>query len=279
MIGSKTYTFRIGIRDLDIIGPIATPLGGNHACILLDKDIFEYGTQKTKKIKKYERHKNVGKVGSFDWDYLGQTLNGLTYISPDELENLIKKDGNWGPGKYNFFSHNCHDFVIFCLQKIGFPESNLTKFICLKRISPGKVQIKSSYYYDDYSFDIRGAKMENGTEIILYQSHGRKNQTFNMEYNSDNTVTFKNGDFAITVKDGEATSGAKIQISECNDTAAQKFYLINSEYGGCNIHSAINPYYAITTCDEEDKNKKMKKINLSYFSQFSSNQRFKLIYK
>ena len=278
MIGSKSYRFIVGVRDLAIVGPLLSPFGGNHACLLLDEDIFEYGTEKTKKIKKYQRHKKVGKVNYFDWDYLGKTLNGIARVSPDELENYIKKDGNWGPGHYNLFSHNCHDFVSFCLKQIGFPYENIQMIICLKRIPPGKVQIKS--YYEDISFDIRREKMEDGTEIILFPSHGRKNQIFNMEYNSDNTVTFKNGDFAITVvMDGNYINGASIQISKCNDTAAQKFYLVNSRYGGYNIHSAIDTNYAITIRDEEDKNKKSKKITLNYYSQFSSNQRFRLKYK
>lgn len=277
MIGSKTYKFIVGVRDLAYIGIVTGPFGGNHACLLLDEDIFEYGTQKTKKIKKYERHKNVGKAKNFDWNYLGKTLNGISRVSPDELENIIEKNGNWGPGHYNFFSHNCHDFVSFCLRNIGFPDNNIKMAICLKRIPPGKIQLKS--YYDDNSLDIRGGKIEEGTEIILYPSNGKKHQLFNMVYNSDNTVTYKNGDFAITVKDGNAYTGANIQISECNDTASQKFYLVNSAYGGYNIHSAIDTNYVITIGKEEEKNKKIKKITLSYYSQFSSEQRFKLIYK
>lgn len=177
------------------------------------------------------------------------------------------------------FTHNCHDFVSFCLKKIGFPDYNIKKFVILINTPPGKIQIKS--YFDNNSFDIRGGKIEDGKEIILYPSHGRKNQIFDMIYNSDNTVTFKNGDFAISVKDGKVTD-ATIQISKCDDTAAQKFYLVNTTLGLYNIHSAINTNYAISIapCKEEDKNKKYKRITLSYlYSQYSSDQGFRLIYK
>ena len=276
MTDSKTYKFRVGVRDLVSSNknvPILGLFGANHACLLLNEDIFEYGVLET---KEYVRHKKVGKIKLFDWDHLGETLNGISRISPDKLEEEIKKDGNWGPGHYNFVFHNCHHFVIFCLKAIGFPEDKLKKIICLIRQRPGKVQIKP-YFPSDKSLDIRQGKMENGTEIILYKSHGRENQVFNMKYNPDDTVTFSNKEFAIEVKDAEAKDGAIIQISKYNGEAAQKFYLVNAGYGNFTIHSAINPDYVIALSEvEKDK----YKIQLSYYSQFSSfSQNFKLKYK
>lgn len=148
--------------------------------------------------------------------------------------------------------------------------------ICLKRQKPGKVQIKA--YYNFKVLDIREAKMKNGTEIILCQSHGRDNQIFDMIYNSDDTVTFKNKNFAIDIKDGEAKEGAIIQISEYTGTISQRFYLINTGYGNFNIHSAINPRYVITLCDEETKD--INKVRLSWlYSQYTSTQGFNLVYK
>ena len=69
---------------------------------------------------------------SYDWNYLGTALNGTTKISPDQLETTIKNNGTWGPGYYyaiwfDFSSHNCHDFVRFCLDRIGCPASMITK--------------------------------------------------------------------------------------------------------------------------------------------------------
>lgn len=277
MNDSKTYKFRVGVRDLQSSNknvPIIGLFGANHACLLINEDIFEYGVLKT---KEYVRHKNVGKDKSFDWDHLGETLNGISRISPDKLDEEIKKDGKWGPGHYNLGNHNCHHFVIFCLKKIGFPEDKLKKFFCLIRQRPGKVQIKPSFLYDDKSLDIRQGKMENGTEIILFKSHGRENQVFNMKYNSDDTVTFSNKEFAIEVKDGEAKSGAIIQISKDIGEEAQKFYLVNAGYGYFTIHSAINPDYVIAVHEEEKDN---YKIQLSYYSRYSSfRQNFKLKYK
>ena len=63
--------------------------------------------------------------------------------------------------------------------------------------------------------------------------------------NSDGTVTFKNKEYAIDVQNGEAKDGAIIQIWETNNTAAQKFYLVDTGLGYCTIHSAINPQYVI----------------------------------
>ena len=114
------YEYKVGVRNLDIFKNEKEIQPYNHVCIKLRKDIFEYGVNSEENDKKkYERHKNVGWDPQFDWHYLGKQLNGVTEITPDDLELAIKKDGVWGPGSYNILSHNCHDFVQFCLRILG----------------------------------------------------------------------------------------------------------------------------------------------------------------
>jgi hypothetical protein len=88
------------------------PETASHACFLLDTDLFEFGPGGV------ERHKGAGRDGKFDWDRLGQKLNGTTYTSPDELWTAISK-GNWSAKSFSALSHNCHDFVRFCLEAVG----------------------------------------------------------------------------------------------------------------------------------------------------------------
>lgn len=59
-----------------------------HVCFLINKDLFEYSN------KGWETHKNVGRDSNFDWDSLGNALNGTTYISPDQIEKAIKNSLN-----------------------------------------------------------------------------------------------------------------------------------------------------------------------------------------
>ena len=75
-----TYRFRVGVKDLGSSGSIGSS-GYNHACLLLNRDLFEYGCNSD---KSYERHQDVGRDSSFDWDRLGEALNGTTHISPDQ---------------------------------------------------------------------------------------------------------------------------------------------------------------------------------------------------
>ena len=78
------YKFRVGVKNIGNVfgGPLAI-FGYNHSCLLLDKDLFEYGANKE---QSYERHKDVGRDDAYDWNLLGTALNGTTKISPDQLE-------------------------------------------------------------------------------------------------------------------------------------------------------------------------------------------------
>ena len=270
-----TYRFRVGVKNLENAagGPLGF-FGYNHACILLNKDLFEYGCQAIKKMKTYERHKDVGRDSSFDWDLIGNALNGTTHISPDQLETAIKNDGQWAEGHYNVLTHNCHDFVRFCLDRIGCPESMICKVgPCFKKQPENKVQIKSKLA--NKNLDINENKIENGTKIILWEAHDGENQKFKLVNNPDGTVTFKNKGYAIDVQNGEAKDGAVIQIYESNNTAAQKFYLVHLGFGNYyTIHSAINPLYVIDVCGAQatDGNK----IQLWKFN-FTDAQKFKIV--
>jgi hypothetical protein len=76
-----TYRFRVGVKSLSSSGSIGSS-GYNHACLLLNRDLFEYGCNSD---KSYERHKDVGRDDSYDWNKLGTALNGTTKISPDVM--------------------------------------------------------------------------------------------------------------------------------------------------------------------------------------------------
>ena len=265
------YKFRVGVKNIgnSFGGPLGL-FGFNHACLLLNKDLFEYGANNE---KSYERHKDVGRDDSYDWNHLGTALNGTTKISPDQLETAIKNDGTWGPGNYRVLSHNCHDFVRFCMDRIGCPNSMISKIgPCFMKQTKNKVHIRSTL--GNKNLDINENKMENGTPIILYTHHGGENQIFYLVYNSDNTVTFKNKNYAIDVKNGEAFNGAVIQLWECNNTLAQKFYIIDALFGEYTIHSAIDPSFVLDVKNGEnvDGNTiQLYKLNLT------KAQRFKLI--
>ena len=49
-----TYRFRVGVKNLSVSGGSFGSSGYNHACLLLNKDLFEYGCNKE---KSYDRHK------------------------------------------------------------------------------------------------------------------------------------------------------------------------------------------------------------------------------
>lgn len=262
------YRFRVGIKNIgNAIGPfLAKALHMNHACLLLNEDIFEYGANSD---KSYERHKNVGRDSSYDWDTLS-SLSGKTKVSPDSLEKAIQNDGTWGPGYYWATDHNCHDFVRFCLDRIGCPSSMISKeYYCFTHHDL-KVNIRSAL--GEKNLDVCQCKIKNETEIILYQAHGGNNQTFIMMKNNDNTFTFIIGEhYAIDVRWGQAANGTQIQIYEYNQTNAQKFYIKDENDGYFSIHSAINSNYVI----DVDTGSNVKVQLWEYHG--GKNQKFKFI--
>ena len=236
------YCFKVGIKDIgNSFGPFLGAFGYNHACLLLDRDIFEYGSNSE---QSYERHKNVGQDPSYDWLLL-DALSGQTKVSPDKLERYIKDDASWYSGHYTFYDHNCHDFVKFCLGKIGCKSSMISKFLfCFKEQVDKPFSIQS--FLGDKNLDVCERKIKNEGKIILFRAHNGINQIFTKLKHKDNTVSFIICErFAIDVKWGEAKNGAEIQVWEYNGTNAQKFYLKREIGGFYSIHSAINTDYII----------------------------------
>jgi len=134
------YKFTCGLSDLmtikeylhdDINAKLAARrMGYQHIALLLDKDIFEYGTGEG---LCYQRHRPgdsdyVERKDHFVWIPFGKgPLSGETYVSPDQLQEEIEKIGIYGPDGYNILTFNCHDFVRFCLSKLGCPQTILKK--------------------------------------------------------------------------------------------------------------------------------------------------------
>ena len=232
------YNFRVGVKSLPFSYLLDLRAGGyNHACLLLNKDLFEYD------YKTYSRHRNVGRDNSFDWDELGEALHGSTNISPDELEAAIIRDGSWFFGQYNVLTHNCHDFVKFCLKIIGCPNSMIVKVGPCFKGQKNEFVIRSALA--EKNLDIKWNNIADWTELILYIAHAGESQTFKKQINSDGSVSFIKYGFAIDVRQGRAENGTTIQILENMGSTSQKFYLKDRGDGYVSIHSAINQNYVI----------------------------------
>ena len=160
-VQKELYKYRVGTRLL--CGPLFPDI--THAAILLGTDLFEYGTQRGAMIssaKRYtglsynnknvddiikklceekgfempqgfDRRRNVGRDPEFNWDFLGNILNGTTWTQPDELEQILKNSGEWTNAKYDLFNHNCHDFVRECLKIIGANQGTTLKALPIFR--------------------------------------------------------------------------------------------------------------------------------------------------
>ena len=101
------------------------------ADILKESTTWIFSEDGYRRISNYNRHKQGE---PFDWDEVGQALNGQTYVSPDELEKKIKESHQWTDGKYDIFTHNCHDFVKFCMEALGCPKTMTNKiFPCYRK--------------------------------------------------------------------------------------------------------------------------------------------------
>ena len=126
----EVYKFRVGTQPLQpsliqgivqtfvpVVGSQADKSRVSHVCFLIGTDLFDYGPNG------FQR-RNVGRDPAFDWDKLGNKVNGTTWKTPNELQKHIENSGNWKPiltgsGGYHLFDHNCHHFVKFCLEFVG----------------------------------------------------------------------------------------------------------------------------------------------------------------
>ncbi len=115
------YRFRVGVTSISGKVKGRTPIrqllnaaGVKHCCFLLNRDIFEYGPDG------YVRRENVGREKKWDWDSIGElqdgVTKGVTRVSPDRLETAIENSHMWGEKTYIMWSHNCYDFVAFCIN-------------------------------------------------------------------------------------------------------------------------------------------------------------------
>lgn len=250
----------------------------NHACLLLNEDIFEYGANSPNNYDKtYERHRNVDKNQTgYNWNELSD-LNGLTRKSPDNLEEKIINSRQWGKGTYDPLSHNCHNFIQFCLKEIGCPDTMIQKiFFCLTR-QPHDIQIRSAL--GNKNLDIECCQYKNETNIILFDAHGDYNQTFTKIYHDDGAISFVKSvgslNFALDAKWGQAQNGTPIILYLYNGTNAQKFFLKDEPEGYFSIHSAIDRNYVIDVDGGSTDN--LTKIQLwEYYG--TKNQRFKFVW-
>ena len=124
-----SYEFTVGSRVLHGGGALISGLGNSlHVCLLLGNDLFEYGVKDDSiedDRKTFRRLKNVGKSKDFNWSNNFE-IEGVSKVSPDELEQEIIKSKEWGPGTFDSITHNCHNFVKFCCDIIE-PDITIMK--------------------------------------------------------------------------------------------------------------------------------------------------------
>ena len=150
---------------------------------------------------------------------------------------------------------------------LSLPQNNWIKFINKNVKIRSKLGIKNLDVYD--------GKMENFTNIILFQNNEAYNQKFYLIINTDDgTVSFINGKFAIDCYMGKCENHTNVQIYLNNRTAAQKFYIIYRGYGWYSIHSSLNEKYCLDV--NGGKNLNLSNIQLYLFNG-SDSQLFKFI--
>ena len=114
------YHFRVIVNTLDIPGTkyqfLPTMLF-THAGLLLENEVFDYGGDG------YHRRNLNDCRNEFRLNIRGYP-EGRTDVSPDMLDERINETDEW-KGNYCIVSHNCHDFVEFCLEKIGNPVKKI----------------------------------------------------------------------------------------------------------------------------------------------------------
>ena len=112
-----------GVKALETIESVFDQTGALHVCLLLGDDIFEYGDEG------YARHKNVGKTSEYDWNN-NFGIEGVTKVTPDELEEKIIQTNEWVKDKYDKIIHNCHTFVKFCCDIIE-PDPSIMSVVLI----------------------------------------------------------------------------------------------------------------------------------------------------
>lgn len=113
---SSEYQYKLGMRELHNSYNVRCGCISNglmHHCLLYHNEIFEllqdgYHRRKTVDCEDFSEYK---------WD---SEICGTSTISPDDLDDYIRKFGNL---TYDKFFNNCQDFVLFCLKKMDCTKS------------------------------------------------------------------------------------------------------------------------------------------------------------
>ena len=113
MGNTQTYFYKVGNCHLKYTcgscKKQAEKFNMMHYALKLGSYIFEYSKEGVSITSDY--------TDRFNWDEVN--ISGETYTSPKDLEFEIERFGNWKGKDYDFSSHNCQDFVNFCLERLN----------------------------------------------------------------------------------------------------------------------------------------------------------------
>jgi len=93
-----------------------------HVVVVFERTLFEYDMDGYH-IREYNPDEDDD---FYDWNAL-KALNGMTNKTTQDIIDAVENDPQWKKGNYNLFTHNCHDFVQFCLKAAKFPSSMIIK--------------------------------------------------------------------------------------------------------------------------------------------------------
>ena len=119
------YRYQVGVRDLKNAGKLAQTIGINHALFRLDTTDFEFGP------KGMDDKVRILRQTSYDWNYCGKKYTGTTNMSPKELKQKLEESGLWKKEKYVKENHNCHDFMLYCVNLVKEKKVKKT-FFCTR---------------------------------------------------------------------------------------------------------------------------------------------------
>lgn len=127
-------------------------------------------------------------------------------------------------------------------------KSKAQKFI-FSPVVTGKKTIEDGDYIisnssnDNYVLDLTGGKVNNKTNIQLYQYTGSKNQHWHVKYLNNGYYTISsvhNNNYVFDVNNGSKKNRTNLQLYKSNNTNAQQFVIKEIGNGNYNIISKIN---------------------------------------
>ena len=169
-----------------------------------------------------------------NYNFPNQQMNNirqkrLDYLDRFRRSHLINKENNYNANKAILRSLHIDNLVnINDLNnnRNGNNKSKNTKII-LSALS-------------NITFDIKFGKIENGTEIILFERHNKNNQKWEIINNNDESISFKHDNYALSIENCIAENGKKIILWEYNGKSCQKFFIKKLENDWVSFHSALN---------------------------------------